>query len=103
MFAIIETGGKQYKVKEGDLVNIEKVDKPNGETIDFNKVLMIGTDDKIEVGNPFIKNAKVTAELLRQDKTKKVVAFKFKRRKSSRKKIGHRQQISLVKIEGINF
>ncbi len=97
MFAVVETGGKQYIVKEGDVIKIEKLSRENGE-IEFDKVLMVG--DKI--GTPYVEGAKVKAEIIRVGKAKKVVVFKFKRRKGYSKKQGHRQQFSEVKITQIS-
>jgi len=97
MFAVIETGGKQYIVKEGDVIKVEKLPTEEGE-IEFDKVLMVG--DK--VGTPYVEGAKVKAEALRVGKAKKVVVFKFKRRKGYAKKQGHRQLFSEVKITQIS-
>jgi large subunit ribosomal protein L21 len=97
MFAVIETGGKQYIVKEGDVIKVEKLPQEKGE-IEFDKVLMVG--DK--VGTPYVEGAKVKAEAVRVGKAKKIVVFKFKRRKGYAKKQGHRQQFSEVKITQIS-
>ncbi len=97
MFAVIETGGKQYIVKEGDVIKVEKLPVEEGE-IEFDKVLMVG--DK--VGTPYVEGAKVKAEAVRIGKAKKVVVFKFKRRKGYSKKQGHRQLFSEVKITQIS-
>ena len=103
MFAVIETGGKQYKVKQGDIIDIEKISVEEGGKVEFDKVLLVADDTKIEIGAPFIKDAKVVAEFLKQDRDKKVIAFKQKRRKNFKKKIGHRQAISVLKIEEIKI
>ncbi len=97
MFAVIETGGKQYIVKEGDVIKVEKLPTEKGE-FEFDKILMVG--DK--VGTPYVEGAKVKAEALRVGKAKKVIVFKFKRRKGYAKKQGHRQQFSEVKITHIS-
>lgn len=97
MFAVIETGGKQYIVKEGDILRIEKL-SDDKKDIEFDKVLMV--DNK--VGTPYIKGAKVKAALLKNAKAKKVIVFKFKKRKGYSKKQGHRQSFSEVKITQIN-
>lgn len=97
MFAVVETGSKQYIVKEGDILRIEKINAANGDEIEFDKVLMV--DDT--VGNPYIENAKVKATVMSQGKSKKIIVFKFKRRKGFKKKIGHRQHFTQVQITQI--
>lgn len=97
MFAVVETGSKQYIVKEGDILRIEKINAVNGDEIEFDKVLMV--DDT--VGNPYIENAKVKATVISQGKSKKIIVFKFKRRKGFKKKIGHRQHFTQVRITQI--
>ncbi len=97
MFAVIETGGKQYIVKEGDVLRVEKLPNENGE-VEFDKVLMV--DNKI--GAPYVEGAKVKAELVRTAKAKKVIVFKYKKRKGYRVKKGHRQLFSEVKITKID-
>ena len=97
MFAVIETGGKQYIVKEGDVLRVEKLPNENGE-VEFDKVLMV--DNKI--GAPYVEGAKVKAELVRTAKAKKVIVFKYKKRKGYRVKKGHRQLLSEVKITKID-
>ena len=99
MFAIIETGGRQYKVAEGEILNIEKIDDKNSVT--FNNVLMISDNNQTFIGNPFIPSAKVTAEVLSEGKGEKVLVFKQKPRKCFRKLRGHRQQFTTVKIKNI--
>jgi large subunit ribosomal protein L21 len=101
MYAVIQTGGKQYKVAEGDDLMVEKLVGQEGDPVVFEKVLMTVDGEKVQVGKPFVENAKVLGRLKRQDKSKKVVVFKFKRRKGYRRTKGHRQPFSLVKIEGI--
>ena len=88
MFAVFQTGGKQYKVTEGDEIHIEKIPGDIGDTVKFDKVLMAGNDNSMKVG-PGIKGFEITGEILRQDRAKKVIVFKFKRRKRYRKKQGH--------------
>ena len=97
MFAVIETGGKQYIVKEGDVLRIEKLPNEKGE-VEFDKVLMI--DDK--VGAPYVEGAKVKAELMRTAKAKKVIVFKYKKRKGYRNRRGHRQLFSEIRITKID-
>ena len=101
-FAVIQTGGKQYKVKAGEILKIEKIDemKPNSK-IEFNDVLAYGDDKTAEVGAPKIKGAKVEADLVRNGKNRTILIFKKRRRQNSRRKNGHRQQFSLIKIKKI--
>ena len=101
MFAIIKTGGKQYKVSEGDVIKVEKIEAEAGDKIEFDQVLMVAGDD-VKVGSPVVEGAKVSAEILDQKKDKKIVIFKFKAKKNYRKKKGHRQPYTLVKIEKID-
>jgi large subunit ribosomal protein L21 len=101
MYAIIETGGKQYKVEEGQVVYIEKVNAEAGETVTFDKVLMVG-GDSVKVGSPVVEGATVTAKVEKQDRAKKVVVFKFKAKKNYRRKQGHRQPYTKVVIDKIN-
>ena len=103
MYAIIKTGGKQYKVSEGDLVRVEKLPYEVGETVEFDEVLLVGGDSDVKVGAPTVENAKVSATIEDQAKDKKIVVFKYKPKKMYRKKQGHRQPYSLVKITGISL
>lgn len=98
MFAVIKTGGKQYKVAKDDVIAVEKLSGAVGETVTFDQVLMVG--DK--VGAPIVDGAAVTAEVVDQFKGEKVIVFKKKRRQNYRRKRGHRQQQTLVKITGIS-
>ena len=100
-FAIIQTGGKQYKVKASDILKIEKLEKQKSNKIEFNEVLAYGDEKTIEVGSPTIKGAKVEAELIKNGKNRTILVFKKRRRKNSRRKNGHRQQYSLIKISKI--
>lgn len=101
MYAIIETGGRQYKVTNESVIEIERLTSKPASAITFNNVLLVGSNDTVTVGAPFVKGATVTGELLRDFKAKKITAFKFRRRKSSKTKKGHRQQLSRVKIKEI--
>lgn len=101
MQAVIATGGKQYLVKEGDVVRIEKIDLEKGEKIEFDQVLMIDKDGKHIIGRPLVKKAKVTGKILKQDKAKKIIVFKYKSKKKYRKKTGHRQPYTDILIEKI--
>ena len=101
-FAIIQTGGKQYKVKASEILKIEQLENLKPESkIEFNEVLAYGDDKNIEVGSPLVKGAKVEAELLKNGKNKTILVFKKRRRKNSRRKNGHRQLFSLIKIKKI--
>ena len=102
MYAIIETGGKQYKVSEGDVIYIEKLDVEEGAEITFDKVLMAGEGDAVKVGTPVVEGATVAAKALKNGKAKKVVVFKMKRKQNERKKKGHRQPYTKVEITAIN-
>jgi large subunit ribosomal protein L21 len=99
MYAIIETGGKQYRVSEGDVVDIENIDSQ--EPVTFDNVLMISDGENVSFGNPFLESAKVTADIVRTGKAKKILVFKQKVRKGYRKLRGHRQQYTSVKIKSI--
>ena len=101
-FAVIQTGGKQYKVKASDILKIEKIKNSKPESkIEFNEILAYGDDKNLEVGSPLVKGAKVEAELLKNGKNRTILIFKKRRRQNSRRKNGHRQQYSLIKIKKI--
>ena len=100
-FAVIQTGGKQYKVSTSEILKVEKLTSKEGQTIEFKNVLFLNDDKNIEIGNPNIKGAKVEATILKNTKNKTILVFKKRRRKNSRKKYGHRQPISLVRITKI--
>ena len=102
MYAVIKTGGKQYRVAQNDLLTIERLEGEPGASIEFADVLMVGNGEQVKVGAPFVSGAKVTAELVDQARGPKVIAFKKRRRKNSRRKQGHRQHLSLVRITGIS-
>ncbi|GAB5389291.1 MAG: 50S ribosomal protein L21 [Alphaproteobacteria bacterium] len=101
MYAVIKTGGKQYRVAEGDIVKIEKLAGEAGETINFDDVLLVGGDKGVTVGSPLVSGASVSGEVVAQDRTKKVIVFKKKRRQGYRRKAGHRQHVTVVRITGI--
>ena len=103
MYAIIETGGKQYKVSEGDVIFIEKLEAAEGETVTFDKVLVVADGDKVNVGAPAVDGASVTAKVEKQGKSKKIYVFKMKRKKNYRRKKGHRQHFTKVTIDKINL
>ena len=101
-YAVIKTGGKQYKVKSGEILKIEKLPDSKPETkIEFNEILAYGDDKNIEVGAPNIDGAKVEADLIKNSKNRKILIFKKRRRQNSRRKNGHRQQFSLIRINKI--
>ncbi len=101
MYAVIVTGGKQYKVAEGEFLKIEKLDVPVGEAISFDRVLLIGNGEDVKIGAPVVEGAKVTAEVIDQGRHDKVTIIKFRRRKHSMTRQGHRQWFTEVKITGI--
>jgi large subunit ribosomal protein L21 len=101
MYAIIRTGGKQYRVSQGQDIKVEKLEAEVGEKVVFDQVLLAGEGENIRVGNPYLENTKVIGRVRRHGKNSKVVVFKFKRRKNFRRTRGHRQEYSLVAIENI--
>ncbi len=101
MYAVVKTGGKQYKVSEGDLLKVEKVEGAVGDTIELSDVLMVG-GDKVIIVTPLVPSASVVGKIVEQGKDKKILVFKSKRRKDSRKLRGHRQLRTILKIEKIN-
>jgi large subunit ribosomal protein L21 len=102
MYAVIETGGKQYQVKAGDEIFIEKLDVNAEETVTFDKVLAVGGDDGIKAGAPYVAGATVTAKVLKNGKGKKVTVFTYKPKKGCKRKMGHRQPYTKFTIEAIN-
>ena len=100
-FAIIQTGGKQYKVSASEILKIERLESSEGKTVEFKNVLFLNDDKNTEIGNPNIQGAKVEATILKNTKNKTILVFKKRRRKNSRKKYGHRQPISLIRITKI--
>jgi large subunit ribosomal protein L21 len=103
MYAIIEVGAKQYQVKKDDIIEVEKQDAKEGKEITLDKVLLVSGDKKFEIGQPYLKETKVRAEVLGNIKAQKVVSFKYRRRKASHWKKGHRQQLTRLKIKDIIF
>ena len=101
MYAIIETGGKQYKVEQGDVVFVEKLGVEEGETVTFDKVLVVGGDD-VKVGTPYVDGASVEASVVKNGKDKKIIVYKYKSTKGYHKKQGHRQPYTKVEITKIN-
>jgi large subunit ribosomal protein L21 len=101
MYAVVKTGGKQYKVSEGDLLKVEKLEGAVGDTVELAEVLMVG-GDTVKIGTPLVPSATVVGKIVEQGKDKKILVFKSKRRKNSRKLNGHRQPRTILKIEKIN-
>jgi ribosomal protein L21 len=101
MYAIIETGGKQYRVAEGDVLTVEKLAVEDGAQVELDKVLLLSKDGDVQVGAPYIEGAKVFGEVVESGKGKKVIIFKYKAKKDYRRKNGHRQPYTLVKVTGI--
>ena len=101
LFAIFKTGGKQYKVQASEILKIEKLDLPDSKKIEFNEILAYGDKGNVELGSPLIKGAKIEAELIKNSKQRTVLVFKKRRRKNSRRKYGHRQPFTLIRINKI--
>ena len=101
MYAVIVSGGKQHRVKEGETLKLEKLEVATGEVIQFDKVLMVGEGESVKIGTPYVDGSKVTAQVVKQGRANKVTIIKFNRRKHSRKQQGHRQWFTEVKITGI--
>lgn len=101
MYAIVETGGKQYKIREGEVLRVEKLDGDIGEPVTFDKVLMVGREDDVQIGTPLLDGVMVRGRIVTQEKARKVLVFKYRRRKRYRLKKGHRQQLTAVRIDAI--
>ena len=101
MYAVIKTGGKQYRVAEGDTLQVEKIAGKPGDAVTFDQVLLVGGTDSAKIGKPLVSGAKVKAEIVAHGRGEKIIVFKLKRRKNFRKKQGHRQPYTQVKITGI--
>lgn len=101
MYAVVATGGKQYRVQAGDILRIEKIPGDIGSAVAFDNVLLYSDGENISVGKPVLESAKVNASIVEQDRGRKIIVFKFKRRKGYRKKQGHRQYYTAVKIDSI--
>lgn len=102
MYAVIESGGKQHRVVEGEILRLEKLDSATGDTIDFEKVLLVADGEKVQIGAPYVAGGKVQAEVLSHGRGDKVHIIKFRRRKHHMKQQGHRQWFTEVKITGIS-
>jgi large subunit ribosomal protein L21 len=101
MYAVIETGGKQYRVETGQTLIIEKLDGASGDPVEFDKVLLLSTDDAVAVGRPIVEGARVKGEIIEQLRGPKLTVYKFKRRKDYRRRTGHRQNLTAVKISEV--
>jgi len=102
MYAVLQTGGKQYRIEEGQTLKVEKLPVDVDATVDFDKVLLVADGDNVKVGQPYVDGAKVTAKVLEQGRHKKIKIIKFKRRKHYDKQMGHRQDYTAIKIEKIS-
>ena len=102
MYAVVSTGGKQYRIQEGDILRVEKILGEVGTPITFENVLLYSDGEKISVGQPVLENISVNGHIVEQGKAKKIIVFKYKRRKRFRRKQGHRQQFTAVKIDKID-
>ena len=102
MFAVIESGGKQHRVQEGDVLRLEKLDAEEGASVTFDRVMLVGEGDDVTVGTPVVQGSSVSAEVLGHDRGDKVTIIKFKRRKDYDKKQGHRQHYTEIKVTGIS-
>ena len=103
MYAIIETGGKQYRVTEGDVINVEKLLVWPGDEVVFDKVLVLGDGDSVQIGTPYVEAAQVFGKVVENGKGQKVIIFKYKSKKDYRKKQGHRQPYTMVEIKTISM
>jgi large subunit ribosomal protein L21 len=101
MFAVVKTGGKQYRVAKGDVIRVEKLDAKDGDKVSLDEVLMVGEAGKPKIGAPFVKGASVKAEVVAQARAPKVIIFKKKRRQNYRRKKGHRQDITILRVTDI--
>ncbi|EHQ51838.1 50S ribosomal protein L21 [Ectothiorhodospira sp. PHS-1] len=102
MYAVIATGGKQYRVAQGDVIRVEKLDAESGASVEFDNVLLVGSGEDVKVGAPFVEGGKVTASVKSHGRADKVEIIKFRRRKHSRKQMGHRQHFTEVEITSIS-
>ena len=102
MYAVLVTGGKQYRVQEGDVIYVEKLDGEIESTVEIDNILVVSKDEGLTVGKPVVEGAKVVAKVLAQGKAKKIIVFKYKRKKDYRRKQGHRQPYTKLQIEKIN-
>lgn len=103
MYAVVETGGKQYRVQEGDLISVERMACAEGDEVVFDKVLLYGSGKTVKIGAPYVKGASVKAEVVENGKGDKIIVFKYKAKKNYRKKQGHRQPFTLLKVSSIDM
>ena len=101
MYAVVNSGGKQYKVQEGEILRVEKITGEIGSPVSFDRVLMFSDGETVSIGTPVLDDVKVSGHIIEQGKAKKIIVFKYKRRKRYRRKQGHRQQFTAVKIDSI--
>ncbi|NLH72450.1 MAG: 50S ribosomal protein L21 [Verrucomicrobia bacterium] len=101
MYAVFETGSKQYRVSEGDKIEVEKLTAESGQTVTFDRVLLVSKDDKVAVGTPTVAGAKVVADVVENKRGEKLVVWKMKRRKGYRRKAGHRQSLTVLRVKQI--
>jgi len=101
MYAVVSSGGKQYKVQKGEILRVEKISGDIGAPVSFDKVFMFSDGENVNIGQPVLENVSVNGHIVEQDKAKKIIVFKYKRRKRYRRKQGHRQQYTAVKIDSI--
>jgi len=101
MYAVIKTGGKQYRVEQGDTLALERLDGDTGAQVSFDEVLLVGSDDATQIGRPLVQGASVKATIVEQGRAKKIIVFKFRRRKNYKRKKGHRQYFTRVHIDAI--
>ena len=102
MYAVVKTGGKQYRVQEGQTIRVEKIDGEVGAPVQLDDVLMVSDGEDVTVGMPVLDNANVTGHIVAQDKSRKIIVFKYKKRKRFRRKQGHRQPFTAIQIDSIN-
>ena len=103
MYAIVDSGGKQYKVQEGEVLRVEKLAGAVGDSISFDKILMFSDGENVNIGTPLLEDVAVSGHIVEQGKAKKIIVFKYKRRKRYRRKRGHRQQFTAVKVDSIKI
>ena len=103
MYAIVDSGGKQYKVKEGEVLKVEKLAGKVGDSVSFDRILMVSEGDNVNIGTPLLEDVAVSGHIVEQGKAKKIIVFKYKRRKRYRRKRGHRQQFTAVKVDSIKI
>ena len=102
MYAVVTSGGKQYKVQEGEVLRVEKIPGDVGSEVTFDKVLMYSDGDAVDIGQPVLDNVAVKGRIVQQGKARKIIVFKYKKRKRFRRKQGHRQQFTAIKIDSID-